>query len=100
MVKQPVGRVGIPPYFFISPVFVPPTSAARILRLWLVTQLGAASMNLKQLRARVKRLGELSTGLAKEETLWRKEMAFLMHSERALYVNAISRAQRAIGEAR
>jgi hypothetical protein len=57
-------------------------------------------MNLKQLRARVKRLGELSTGLANEETRWRKEMAFLMHSERALYLNAVSRAQRAVEEAR
>ena len=57
-------------------------------------------MNLQQLRARVKRLGELSTGLAKEEILWRKEMAFLMHSERALYLNEISRAQSAIEEAR
>ena len=67
-----------------------------------MTQLGAASMNLRQLRVRVKRLGELSTGLAKEETLWRKEMAFLMHSERALYSNEISRALQAdtVGDSR
>jgi hypothetical protein len=57
-------------------------------------------MNLTQLRSRLKRLEELSLGLAREESLWRKEMAFLMHSERALYLNAMSRAHKAIEEAR
>jgi hypothetical protein len=57
-------------------------------------------MNLKQLRARVKRLEELSAGLAREESQWRKEIAFLMHSERALYLNAIINARRGIDAAR
>jgi hypothetical protein len=62
--------------------------------------MACSAMNLKQLWTRVKRLGELSLGLAREESCWRKEIAFLMHSERALYLNAISRAQKAVEEAR
>jgi hypothetical protein len=57
-------------------------------------------MNLKQLRARVSRLEELSAGLAREETQWRQEIAFLMHSERALYLNAIANARRGVEAAR
>jgi hypothetical protein len=57
-------------------------------------------MNLKQLRARVKRLDELSTGLAREDLCWRKDAGALMHSERALYLNAIFKARQAIEEAR
>jgi hypothetical protein len=57
-------------------------------------------MTLKQLRARVKRLEELSIGLAREDLNWRKRPTPLMHSEVALYLNAIYKARQAIDEAR
>ena len=57
-------------------------------------------MNLKQLRAQVMHLNKLSTGLARGESRWRKEMAFPMHSERALYLSAIYLARTAVEEAR
>ena len=57
-------------------------------------------MNLKQLRARVKRLEELSTGLAREDLCWRKGPTPVMHSEVALYLNAIFKARQAIEEAK
>jgi len=57
-------------------------------------------MNLKQLRARVKRLDELSRGLAAEERRRRKEVTFLMHHEQAVYLNSIANARRAVEEAR
>jgi hypothetical protein len=57
-------------------------------------------MTLKQLQARVKRLEELSVGLAREDLSWRKRPTALMHSEVALYLNAIYKARQAIDEAR
>jgi hypothetical protein len=57
-------------------------------------------MNLQQLRARVKRLEELSTRLVREDLCWREDADALMHSERALYLNAIFKARQAIEEAR
>jgi hypothetical protein len=57
-------------------------------------------MNLKQLRARVKRLEELSLGLAREDLSWRKDPMPVMHSEVALYLNAIYKARQAIDDAR
>jgi hypothetical protein len=57
-------------------------------------------MNLKQIRARAKRLEELSLGLAREDLLWRKGPMPVMHSEVALYLNAIYKARQAIDEAR
>jgi hypothetical protein len=57
-------------------------------------------MNLKQLRARAKRLAELSMGLAREDLCWRKGPMPVMHSEVALYLNAIYKARQAIDEAR
>jgi hypothetical protein len=57
-------------------------------------------MKLQQLRARVKRLQELSTGLTREDLWWRKDPGALMHSERALYLNAIFKARQAMEEAR
>jgi hypothetical protein len=57
-------------------------------------------MNLKQLRARAKRLEELSMGLAREDLCWRKGPVPVMHSEVALYLNAIYKARQAIDEAR
>jgi hypothetical protein len=58
----------------------------------------------KGLEARVKRLGELACGLAKEltiwdEMLWKKEPLPLPAAERQEYLAAIRRASRALGEA-
>ena len=57
-------------------------------------------MRLQQLRARMKRLEELATGLTREDLWWRKDPSALMHSERALYLNAIFKVRQAIEEAR
>jgi hypothetical protein len=57
-------------------------------------------MTLKQLQARMKRLEELSLGLAREDLAWRKLPTPLMHSEVALYLNAIYKAKQAMDDAR
>ena len=56
-------------------------------------RVGTVAMNVKQIRARVKRLEEFSMGLASEDLFWRKSPVPVMHSEVALYLNAIYRAR-------
>ena len=57
-------------------------------------------MNLRQLQARVKRLEELATGLAREDLNCRKGPMPLMHAEVSLYLNAIYKARQALDEAK
>lgn len=57
-------------------------------------------MNLKELQARVHRLDQLSRGLSKEVTLWRKGDDPLLYLERKAYLGAIQDALAGVEEAR
>lgn len=75
------------------------TNVPQVFASMRPSQPGAA-MNLKQLQSRLNRLEELSTGLAREDLAWRKGEVPVMHSEVALYLNAIYKARQAIDDAR
>ena len=57
-------------------------------------------MNLAELLARVRRLDELSRGLAKEVGLWRKGNDPLLYLERKAYLEGIQDALAGIESAR
>jgi hypothetical protein len=57
-------------------------------------------MNLQDLRARVRRLDELSRGLAKEVALWRSGDDPLLYLERKAYLVAIRGAVDGVESAR
>ena len=57
-------------------------------------------MNLADLKARVRRLDELSRGLAKEVTLWKASNDPLLYLERKVYLNAIQDALAGVETAR
>ena len=55
-------------------------------------------MNLKDLRARKRRLADLSAGLAKEASLWRKCDAPILFVDRQEYLGAIEEKRPGEGE--
>jgi len=57
-------------------------------------------MQLEQLRARVKRLEELSADFADELTVWRKQLAPPEWKDRERYRTALAAARRGVEEAR
>ncbi len=57
-------------------------------------------MNLEELQARVRRLDQLSRGLSKEVTLWRKGNDPLLYLERKAYLGAIQDALAGVESAR
>jgi hypothetical protein len=57
-------------------------------------------MNLEGIRARVRRLDELSRGLAKEVTLWKACNDPLLYLERKAYLGAIQDALAGVEAAR
>src|SRR5262249_20055417 len=61
---------------------------------------GVQLMNLADLKARVRRLDELSRGLAKEVTLWKACNDPLLYLERKTYLNGIQDALAGVEAAR
>ena len=57
-------------------------------------------MNLANLKARVRRLDELSRGLVKEVALWKTANDPLLYLERKVYLNAIQDALAGVEAAR
>jgi hypothetical protein len=57
-------------------------------------------MNLEDLRARMRRLEDLSAGLAKEASLWQKCDAPVLYVDRLEYVEGIHEAIQGLEKAR